>query len=183
MGIPGDLRADLTGRRDFMKEKQALQNDRKKMRRNGISTQKIGRLGELLVQFELLQHGIDSAPMTTDSGVDLVAYSELRGRPYTIQVKTCLKPKPAGGKGAAAIDWRIEETCPAELLALTEISTHRVWLFTKKDLVRKAQQSCKGILHIYMYTDPSAGSRGYGHSGDQLFSEFLLENRIGAIFL
>jgi len=164
-------------------ERQVVESDLKETRRDGISTQKIGRLGELLVQFELLQHGIDSAPMTTDSGVDLVAYSELRGRPYTIQVKTCLKPKPAGGKGAAAIDWRIEEDCPAELVALTEISTRRVWLFTKKELIRRAQQSCKGILHIYMYTDKSVRSRSYEHSGDQLFSEFLLGNRVGAIFL
>jgi hypothetical protein len=61
-------------------------------------------LGELLVQYELLRHGMDSAPMTTDSGVDLVAYSPDKKTSFTIQVKTNLAPKPSGGKGSAAID-------------------------------------------------------------------------------
>lgn len=35
----------------------------------------IGRCGELLVQYRLLKFGIESAPLTTDSGIDLVAYA------------------------------------------------------------------------------------------------------------
>jgi len=69
-----------------------------------LTTQQIGRLGELLVQFELLRYGIDSAPMTTDAGVDLVAYAGSKGRSLTIQVKTNLTPKPGGGKGASAVE-------------------------------------------------------------------------------
>jgi hypothetical protein len=65
-----------------------------------FTTQQIGRMGELLVQYELLSQGIDSARMTTDSGIDLVAYSGVKGRSFTIQVKTNLTPKPGGGKGA-----------------------------------------------------------------------------------
>ena len=79
-----------------------------------LTTQQIGRLGELLVQYELLRHGIDSAPMTTDTGIDLVAYSPGKKTSFTIQVKANLAPKPRGGKGAAAIDWRVDEDCPAE---------------------------------------------------------------------
>ena len=80
-----------------------------------LTTQQIGRLGELLVQYELLRCGIDSAPMTTDAGVDLVAYSGVKGRSITLQVKTNLAPKPGGGKGAPAVDWWVSEDCPAEL--------------------------------------------------------------------
>jgi hypothetical protein len=146
-----------------------------------LTKQQIGRLGELLVQYELLRNGIDSAPMTTDAGVDLVAYSELRGRSFTIQVKTNLKPKRAGGKGTAAIDWWVNEDCPAELFAFAEVSSRRVWLFTKKELARKAQQRSNGRLHLYMYTD--AKSRAFATSGDSLFSEFLFVNRVTALFL
>ena len=32
---------------------------------------------------------------------------------FTIQVKANLEPKPGGGKGAAAIDWWVDEDCPA----------------------------------------------------------------------
>jgi hypothetical protein len=41
-----------------------------------ISKQQIGKCGELLVQFNLLSDGIESSQMTTDSGVDLFAYSQ-----------------------------------------------------------------------------------------------------------
>ena len=36
--------------------------------------------------------------MTTDAGIDLVVYAPNAERALTVQVKTCLKPKPAGGK-------------------------------------------------------------------------------------
>ena len=48
------------------------------------------------VQYRLLKHGIESAPMTTDSGIDLVAYAPYSKRAVTIQVKANEKPKPAG---------------------------------------------------------------------------------------
>lgn len=64
-----------------------------------MTRHQIGRSGELLVQYKLLLHGIESAPMTTDTGVDLVAFSNRNNKVITVQVKTNLKPKPAGGKG------------------------------------------------------------------------------------
>jgi hypothetical protein len=86
------------------------------------------------------------------------------------------------GKGAKAIDWWISEDCPAELYAFAEISTLRVWLFTKRQLESHAQQQSNGRLHIYMYTDPEVGSRAYERNGDELFSDFLFANRVTAIF-
>ena len=59
----------------------------------------IGRCGELLVQYRLLKHGIESASMTTDAGIDLVAYAPRSREAVTIQVKANLQPKPAGGRG------------------------------------------------------------------------------------
>jgi hypothetical protein len=38
-----------------------------------MTKQQIGKSGELLVQYKLLLHGIESSPLTTDSGIDLVA--------------------------------------------------------------------------------------------------------------
>jgi hypothetical protein len=147
-----------------------------------LSTQQIGRLGELLVQYELLRYGIESAPMTTDTGVDLVAYSDIRGRSFTIQVKTNLAPKPGGGKGAPAIDWWVSEDCPAEIYAFAEVSTRRVWLFTKQELASAAQQRSNGRLHFYMYTNPDEESLAYTRHGDDRFSAFLFENRVSHLF-
>ncbi len=140
-----------------------------------LTTQQIGRLGELLVQYELLRHGIDSAPMTTDSGIDLVAYSPGKKTSFTIQVKTNLAPKPGGGKGAAAIDWWVSEDCPAEWIAFADISTRRLWMLSRQELDSAAQQRSNGKLHLYMYTDPDSGA--YQRHGDARFSEFLFENR------
>ena len=62
-----------------------------------LTKAQIGRLGELLVQSRLLELGIDSAPTTTDTGIDLLALTP-KGA-MAIQVKTNYKPKRAGGKG------------------------------------------------------------------------------------
>jgi len=145
-----------------------------------LTTQQIGRLGELLVQYELLQLGIDSAPMTTDAGVDLVAYSADKQRAFTIQVKTNLAPKPGGGKGSLGIDWWVSENCPAELFALVDVSTRRIWILTRQELASAAQQRSSGRLHFYMYTDSE--SIAYGRNGDARFSEFLLSSR-ASLFL
>ncbi|MDP1748506.1 MAG: hypothetical protein Q8L22_03535, partial [Reyranella sp.] len=69
-----------------------------------ISTAQIGASGVLLIQYKLLKRGIESAAMTTDDGIDLVAYAPGSG-PQTVQVKSCLRAKPAGGKGRLALDW------------------------------------------------------------------------------
>ncbi len=69
------------------------------------STQHIGKSGELLVQYQLLKYGIDSAAMTTDSGVDLVAYSPKSVQSYTIQVKIKEKATQGGGKGKMSLAW------------------------------------------------------------------------------
>lgn len=144
-----------------------------------LSTQQIGKLGELLVQYELLRHGIESAPMTTDSGVDLVAYSTVGGLAVTIQVKTNLKPKPGGGKGALAIDWWVSHDCPAQWYALVELGSRRIWLFTREEIYANAQQKPEGRAHLYMYTEP--GTRAYEENGDRKFEEFLFERRVASL--
>ncbi|MFP5236651.1 MAG: hypothetical protein ACLGSD_12180 [Acidobacteriota bacterium] len=120
--------------------------------------------------------------MTTDAGVDLVAYSGVQGRSFTIQVKNNLAPKPGGGKGAPAIDWWVSEDCPAEFFAFVDLSSRRVWLFTKQELVTAAQLRSGGRMHIYMYTDAGSESLAYARHGDIRFSEFLFENRVSSLF-
>ena len=57
-----------------------------------LNTIQIGAAGVLLIQYRLLTMGIESAPMTTDTGIDLIAYSDKSQRAVTIQVKACWKP-------------------------------------------------------------------------------------------
>jgi hypothetical protein len=145
-----------------------------------LTTQQIGRLGELLVQYELLRCGIDSAPLTTDAGIDLVAYAGEKKRSFTLQVKANLAPKPGGGKGAPALDWWVSEDCPAEMYAFVDLSTRRIWLLTREELASAAQQRSGERQHLYMYTDSE--SLGYARHGDVRFSGFLFENRVCMLF-
>lgn len=142
-----------------------------------LTTSQIGRSGELLVQSRLLRFAIDTGPMSTDTGIDLVAYSPRAIRPVTIQVKSNDKPKPSGGKGRLALDWWVPEASPADFHALVDLSIFRVWIFSAAEFSQYAQQTSNGRHHLYMYVDDSIGSRTRVKPvlvSD--FTDFLLEN-------
>jgi hypothetical protein len=128
----------------------------------------IGRCGEILVQYRLLLGGVESAAMTTDSGIDLVAYFNVGSKAdaVTIQVKTNLQPKPAGGRGSMALDWWIRKSSPAELVALVDLSTESIWLFWHSELERAAQQKQTNKLHFYGYLDDGVIRRPGKHIRD-----------------
>ncbi len=148
-----------------------------------LKTSQIGRCGEMLVQYLLLLRGIESAPMTTDAGVDLVAYSPVSALPKTIQVKTNLRAKPGGGKGSPALDWWIGEDTPAQLVSLVDLCSERVWIFTVAEIAQLSQQRSSGRYHLYMYLDPPRRLRKVGclmHTGE--FERFLLSKRADELF-
>lgn len=148
-----------------------------------LTTAQIGRCGELLVQYLLLMRGIESAPMSTDSGIDLVVYASKMSGPMTIQVKANLKPKPSGGKGKSALDWWIPDQSPAQLVALVDLATQRVWLFEAHEIRFLAQQHSKGKHHIYMYTDPTTRPKRVDRlSHDYEFTKYLLDKCVHNIF-
>jgi hypothetical protein len=148
-----------------------------------LTKAQIGRCGELLVQYALLSRKVESAPMSTDAGIDLVAYSPTTQVPQTIQVKANLKSKPSGGKGKAALDWWLPHDSPAQLIALVDLSSQRIWIFRTTEISIVAQQKSATKFHIYMYTDithrPKKTDRlAYAHE----FDRFLLENRARELF-
>ena len=137
----------------------------------------------MLVQYQLLQNGIESAPMTTDSGIDLVAYASKGKKAITIQVKTNQKPKPGGGKGRLAVGWWIPQESVAQLFALVELEQQRIWLVKNTEIDSLAQQKPTGRYHFFMVLDPDAKDRK-----DQKkfrlyeFEKYKLENRLHSIF-
>jgi len=148
-----------------------------------LNKQQIGKCGELLVQYKLLLNGVESAHLTTDSGIDLVAYSLKTKEPITIQVKANLKAKPGGGKGKLALDWWVPEDSPAALVALADLSTNRVWLLNVEEISEFAQQHSSGQYHVYMYIDPTVKpSKAKRRVFTYEFEKFLLENRVHIYF-
>ncbi|WP_373202362.1 hypothetical protein [Mycobacterium marinum] len=125
-----------------------------------LGTQAIGAAGELLVQYQLLKLGIDSARLTTDSGIDLVMYVPGHQSASTIQVKANVAPKPAGGKGKLLVSWGFPDDSPAQWLACVDMSTDSVWLFPIETARKVAQQKhASGTRALYFYTDESVGPK------------------------
>jgi hypothetical protein len=118
------------------------------------TTQHIGAAGELLLQYQLLKMGIDSARLTTDAGIDLVVYSPASGAATTVQVKTVERSTPSGGRGRLAIGWNFPHDTPAQVLAFTLLETDQVWLFRVREAQQIAQQhTSSGVRRLYWYTD------------------------------
>jgi hypothetical protein len=147
-----------------------------------MSTQHIGAAGELLVQYQLLKIGVDSARMTTDSGVDLVVYAPGDRSASTVQVKTNMGPKPAGGRGPLSRGWFFPDQCPAQLLALVVLDTDTAWLFTLEEAQALAQQhSGRGIRQLYWRLKPApAGPKSLRHEAQMV--GYLLATRAAQLF-
>lgn len=146
-----------------------------------ISKAQIGKCGELLVQQRLLKEGAESAHLTTDVGIDLVAYSERTGAPLTLQVKAELAPKPRGGTGPLLLDWWVPDQCPADLVALVDLESERIWLATMQEMPEFAQQHSAQGYHICMYATHLPKDTAKTRPASE-FEKYLLENRIEEFF-
>lgn len=146
-----------------------------------MTTQHIGAAGELLVQYKLLKLGIDSARLTTDSGIDLVVYSPAKTQALTVQVKAVERSMPSGGTGKLAIGWTFPHDCPAQMLATVSLEEDKVWLFTLDEARNLAQQhGPTGTRRLYWYTDESIRVLSRRQSDMQ---SYLLEARAAQLFL
>ena len=101
-----------------------------------LAPRQVGRCGELLVQYMLLKWGVESSPLTTDTGIDLVAYSGIKGKPLTIQVKTSSHLGPAGDKWLL---WQIPEDCPADYIAAVDLVRNKFWLIRTEEFKQIAR--------------------------------------------
>lgn len=147
-----------------------------------MSTQHIGAAGELLVQYQLLKLGIDSARLTTDAGIDLVVYSPGDRSATTVQVKTNLAPKPAGGRGPLSRGWFFPDDCPAELIAFVALDSDTVWLVSLDEARDLAQQhSATGMRQLYWRIESPLLPGGSLRSEGQM-NHYLLEVQAPALF-
>lgn len=150
-----------------------------KVKMTDISKRQIGRAGELFVQTKLLEYGIESALLTNDYGVDLVAYSQTKKSAITIQIKTNKGPKPGGGKGKLALGWWIRDDNPADLIMLVDLSEYRIWVFSWEDFKFFAQQHNKNHKYqMYMYVDETVKLRQKKLCLVSEFEEYLLSDKI-----
>jgi hypothetical protein len=111
-----------------------------------MGTHAIGSAGELLVQYQLLKHGIDSARLTTDSGINLVMYVPGTRDAVTVQVKAAERPFRDGGTGPFIIGWFFPRACKAHWLAGVDVSRDMVWLFRTEDALHYASGNTENVF-------------------------------------
>ena len=117
--------------------------------------------------------------MSTDTGIDLVAYAPRSAQARTIQIKTNLGPKP----GKAALDWWIRASVPAQIIALVDLSTMKVWLLLKEELPTLAQQQPSGRFHLYMVLEATRKPHKTGKLLNMSdFDTYLIETRAPDLF-
>ena len=146
---------------------------------SGKEKQQTGRCGELLVQARLLRHGIESAPMTNDYGIDLIALRvERDGKvtPVSIQVKTNATPWKQGK--SEGYYWDFPQQSPADFIAFVAIDKSKgnerelIWLHKYAEVDPKPKQ------WFTIYTNK--GSKGRWTI--QNSKPHLLENMVGKLF-
>ena len=147
-----------------------------------MKTQHIGAAGELLVQYQLLKIGIDSSRMTIDAGIDLVVYAPGNRTASTVQVKTIMGAKPAGGCGALSRGWFFPDQCPAQLLAFVTLDTNTAWRFTLQEPQELAQQhSQAGNYQVYWRVKAvPVGQKSRRHEAQMV--GYLLATRAAQLF-
>jgi len=80
-----------------------------------LNTQQIGHLGELRLSMRFYDAESDRAPLTSDAGRQpsrVPGYT--RALTHNSGVKTEFSAETMGEVGSPAIDWRIDEDCPAK---------------------------------------------------------------------
>lgn len=148
-----------------------------------LSTQQIGRYGELLVQYMLLKHGVESAQLTTDPGIDLVAFPnvkaspEERRKPLTIQVKTSTH---RGSTDDQWLEWEIPEACPADYIALVDFNRDKFWLIGTEEFKKIAQHAAKGQLRLWWSLPEYQSTRS--KRKEEQFKEYEMNATIRKVF-
>ncbi len=148
-----------------------------------LATQQIGKCGELLVQYMLLKHGVESAPLTTDPGIDLVAFPNVRvspkerRKPLTIQVKTSTHHSSAGDKWLL---WQIPEDCPADYIATVDLERNKFWLIQTEKFKNYARKTSKGRKRLWWSLPGYESSRAKLREDN--FREYEMDAAIPEVF-
>ena len=148
-----------------------------------LTTPQIGKCGELLVQYTLLKYGVESAPLTTDPGIDLVAFPNIkdspeeRRKPLTIQVKTSTHHNSTGDKW---LEWQIPEDCPADYIAAVDLIRNKFWLIRTEIFSQRASHAGEGQLRLWRSL-PGYESKRSERKEDQ-FKEYEMEAAIPKVF-
>ena len=140
----------------------------------GLNTQQVGSCGELFVQYKLLKLGIESAPMTTDYGIDLVALDP-KGKSVTIQVKTSRHHADTTSKW---LEWNMPTKCVANLVALVDLERDRAWLFRSEEFEESAIRTGDEGRRLWWYVPGHVYETTTAKRREEDFTSYLLDEAV-----
>jgi len=123
-----------------------------------------------LVLYRLSRLGVDAGALR--AGPHLLA--RRTGRPVTIQLNVV----ESGSRTGRTCEWLIDEVFSADLVALVDLSSERVWLMTPYEVGELSKLGEDGKRRLYTYADPTLDLEKTGHivfSGD--FERYALERQ------
>jgi len=144
-----------------------------------LSTYAISQRSIALADARLRAAGIGPLHLSSEHRIHRI-WKSPHGGDIKIQVKGNAAPKPGGGRGKLALDWWIDEDSPADVIALVDLSTERVWLMNLDEVRAFAQQHSGRRYHLYMYVDPTAVLRRGNYDTD--FQAHLLDRKLALLF-
>jgi hypothetical protein len=142
------------------------------MEESKLGSQEIGAAGELLIQYHLIKRGIDSARLTTDSGIDLVMYVPGATAAHTVQVKATNTHYPYGPGTPPQLFWLFPVTCKAEWLAVVDLPRDQAWLFPTPEAVHIASPDRQGTATLAWYLEDNPRRRKFGYEPE--FDQYRL---------
>ncbi len=141
-----------------------------------LTSQQVGRCGELLVQYHLLKEGIESAPMTTDSGIDLVAFSSgvAAAKPITIQVKTS---RHRSDQTSAWVLWEVPGDCHTDYVAIVDLDRNKAWMLPTQEFLQKGTKAGSNRRLLW-----SVDSRWKSPHAEADFQRYEIDSIAGSLF-
>ena len=143
-----------------------------------LNTQQVGKSGELLVQYKLLKLGWESAPMTTDPGIDLVAFNLIKQLVITIQVKASRHHRDATSNW---VEWNMPKKCRAEYVAVVDIERDKAWLFKTAEFEGISSKTTAVGHRLWWYVPGFEYRLTKEHKREARFEQHELESVLSTI--
>jgi hypothetical protein len=146
-----------------------------------LSTREISETGKSLVRQRLTELGYHVSDVPRGTIAHLGVSRSPDAPTKSLWVSTNLKPKPAGGGGPPSLNWQIRRTVQADLFALVDLSTNRIWVMKAREVVTTAQQHNPTYHHMIMVVKMGWTSPPHTRIRDDQFEHLLLERRIAEL--
>ncbi len=131
------------------------------------------------MQYKLLGFGIDSAPMTTDYGIDLLAFDPKTHKAVSIQVRAS---SHHGDMASQWVEWNMPKQCVAQYVAVADIEQDKVWLFTKDTFEKVASSTGGKGRRLWWYVPESGYQSSQLNKNEDPFKEYEMASVIPSLF-